>query len=111
MTLKAWFRKFHNRPLKIAAAFLLSIWFVFADRSYVAISEKHLSAVNQTADLLSMATRSKDRVMTESLLETLLSQGGASSAALCKLDRQVIGANQNLFGCKDESAVFEKIIE
>ncbi len=110
MTLKVWFRKFHNRPLKIAAAFLLAIWFVFADRSYVSISEKQLSAVNQTADLLSMATGSKDRVMTESLLETLLSQGGATSAALCKGEHQIVGANQDLFGCKKESSFFEKVL-
>jgi signal transduction histidine kinase len=110
MTLKNWFKRFHNRPLKIAAAFLLAIWFVFADRSYVSISEKHMSAVNQTADLLSMATRSKDRVMTESLLETLLTQGGATSGALCKGDHQVVGANQDLFGCKEESSFFESVL-
>lgn len=111
MTLKEWFRKFHNRPLKIAAAFLIAIWFVFADRSYVTISEKHLSAVEQTADLLSMATRSKDRVMIESLLETLLSQGGAASAALCRGDQQVIGANQDQFGCKNATTFFDTTLE
>jgi hypothetical protein len=111
MTLKEWFRIFHNRPLKIAAAFFLAIWFIFADRSYVAISEKHLSAVEQTADLLSMATRSKDRVMIESLLETLLSQGGAASAALCQGDQQIIGANQDQFGCKSDTTFLETTLE
>lgn len=110
MILKDWFQKFHSRPLKIAAAFLLAVWFIFAERSYVGITEKHLGATKQTADLLSLAVQSKDRIMTESLLETLISQGGAHSAALCKGSRQIVGANQDLFGCKIEVNIFDTVI-
>ena len=111
MTLKAWFKRFHNRPLKIAATFLLAVWFVFAVRSFLSVTEKQLQAVTQAADLLSLTAQSKNRAMSESLLETLLSQGGASSAALCSGTRQILSANQDLSGCEHTSVFFERWIE
>ena len=68
MTLKQWFKKFHNRPLKIAAGSLLAVWFVFAIRSYFVIAEKHLEAVNQTGDLLTFTLQSKDLIDRKSVV-------------------------------------------
>ena len=111
MTLKEWFKKFHNRPLKIAAGFLLAIWFVFSIRSYFVIEEKHLEAVNQTGDLLTFTLQSKDLVITESLLQSLLSQGGATSAILCKANTQLTSANEDLSGCSRKTSLTDKMIE
>lgn len=111
ITIRDWFKRFHNRPLKIAATFLLATWFVFAYRSFVSISEKQISAVTQTAGLLSMTIPYKDRELTESLLDTLVSQGGAKSAALCKGTQQVIGDNQDLFGCEMEKSLLENVLD
>lgn len=110
MILKEWFKRFHNRPLKIAAAFLLAVWFIFADRSYVAMTEKHDAAVKQMADLLSLTIDSKDRGMTESLLESLVNQSGAKSAALCEGVKQIVAANQDFSGCKATRVPFEKVV-
>lgn len=110
MTLKQWFKKFHNRPLKIAAGSLLAVWFVFAIRSYFVIAEKHLEAVNQTGDLLTFTLQSKDLIMTESLLQSLLSQGGATSAVLCKGNLQLTGANDDLSACSRKTLPIDKII-
>ena len=111
MTLQAWFKRFHNRPLKIAAAFLLAVWFVFAMRSFLSVTEKQLQTVTQAADLLSLTAQSKNRAMSESLLETLISQGGARSAALCSGAQQILSANQDLSGCEHTSVFFERLIE
>ncbi len=82
MTLKEWLSKCITGPHKIIASFLLAVWFVFAIRSYLTIENKQRTYVIQTADLLSIAVHQQNRVMAESLLETLLSQGGAISATL-----------------------------
>ena len=111
MTLNQWFKKFHSRPLKIAACFLFAIWFVFAIRSYFVIVDKHLEATNQAGDLLTLSLQSKDLVMTESLLQILLSQGGATSAAVCKGEKQMIGANDDLFSCGSKVSPINKIVE
>lgn len=111
MTLKEWFQKYQSRPLKIAAVFLIAVWSVFAVRSYLTIESKQQTYVKQTADLLSISDQQKNRVMAESLLETLISQGGAAAAELCKGDQQVIGANQDLLGCKANGSFYEKVIE
>lgn len=110
MTLKEWFQKYQARPLKIAAIFLLAVWSVFAARSYLTIEAKQHTYVKQTADLLSISDQQKNRVLAESLLETLISQGGATSAELCNGDKQVMGANQDLSGCKTNGSFYEKII-
>ncbi|MFZ3230235.1 MAG: HAMP domain-containing sensor histidine kinase [Pseudobdellovibrio sp.] len=111
MTLKEWFQKYQSRPLKIAAVFLLAVWSVFAVRSYLTIETKQQTYVKQTADLLSISDQQKNRVLAESLLEILISQGGAAAAELCKGDQQVIGANQDLLGCKAKGSFYEKVIE
>ena len=108
MTLKEWFRVFHSRPLKIAATFLLVVWLMFAVKSYLAVTEKQTQVMSETADLLSMTTQSHDRTMSETLLETLLIEGGASSAALCEGGKQIIGANQDLNGCHTSPTFFER---
>ena len=111
MTLNQWFKKFHNRPLKIVATFLFAIWFVFALRSYFVIVDKHREATNQAGDLLTLSLQSKDLVMTESLLQILLSQGGATSAAVCKGNQQMIGINDDLFSCGSKVLPIDKVIE
>jgi signal transduction histidine kinase len=108
MTLKEWFRIFHSRPLKIAATFLLVVWLMFALKSYLSVTEKQTQVMSETADLLSMSTQSHDRAMTETLLETLLIEGGASSAALCEGGKQIVGANQDLDGCRTAQTFFER---
>ena len=110
MTLKEWFRVFHRRPLKIAATFLLVVWLMFAMKSYLAVTEKQTQVMSETADLLSMTTQSHDRKMTETLLETLLIEGGASSAALCEGGKQIVGANQDLNGCHSSPTFFERLL-
>lgn len=111
MTLKEWFKKYHTRPMKIVAVFLLAVWSVFAIRSYLVIQSKHVTYVKQTADLLSIAVQQNNRVIAESLLETLISQGGATSAEVCNGDQQEIGANQNLISCNAKANFFENLIE
>ena len=111
MTLKEWFKKYHTRPMKTVAVFLLAVWSVFAIRSYLVIQSKHVTYVKQTADLLSIAVQQNNRVIAESLLETLISQGGATSAEVCNGDQQEIGANQNLISCNTKANVFENLIE
>lgn len=111
MKLRDWFSKYHNRPLKIAAAFLMAVWFVFAYRSYEDITQKQNLAATQVADLLSLSVGSKDRTMTESLLETLVEQSGASSAAICEGSKQFLAANQDFLGCDDEQLRFKTIVE
>jgi signal transduction histidine kinase len=107
MTLKAWLRKYITGPHKIIACFLLAIWFVFAVRSFVVIQAKESTYVKQTADLLSMALGQHNRVMAESVLETLLSQGGAVGAEICEGKNQVIGANLGMSSCTEPVTFFE----
>ena len=111
MSLRDWFQKYHNRPLKVAAVFLLAGWFVFAAKSYLGITEKHEEIVRQTADLLSLTIQSKDRAMAESLIEAIVSQSDANSAALCQGGTQIIGANQSFSDCKKSGKFFEKVLE
>lgn len=111
MTLKEWFRKFHTRPMRIVAVFMLAAWSVFAVRSYLVVESKQITYVKQTADLLSIAVQQNNRVIAESLLETLISQGGATSAEVCNGDHQEIGANQNLTSCHSKSEFYENLIE
>ena len=92
MTLKEWLSKSITRPHKIVAVFLLAVWSVFAIRSYMTVESKQHTYVKQTADLLSIAVHQQNRVIAESLLETLLSQGGATSAEVCNGDKQEISA-------------------
>lgn len=111
MKLRDWFNKYHNRPLKIAASFLIAVWFVFAYRSYEDITQKQELAATQTADLVSLAISSKDRTMAESLLEALVLQSGASSAAICDGAKQFLSANQDFSGCGNVSPRFKTIVE
>jgi signal transduction histidine kinase len=111
MTLKEWLSKCITGPHKIVAVFLLAVWSVFAVRSYLMIETKQHTYVKQTADLLSIAVHQQNRVMAESLLETLLSQGGAISAEVCNGDKQEISANQNLLGCRAEAEFYEHLVE
>lgn len=111
MTLREWLRKFHTRPQMIVALFLFSVWLIFAGRSFYTIEAKHTTYVKQTADLLSVAFGQNNRIIAESVLETLISQGGATSAEVCNGDRQEIGANQTLKACKNKAGIFERMIE
>lgn len=111
MTLKEWLSKSITRPHKIVAVFLLAVWSVFALRSYLTIETKQHTYVKQTADLLSIAIHQQNRVIAESLLETLLSQGGAISAEVCNGDKQEISANQDLRGCRSETEFYERLVE
>lgn len=111
MKLRDWFNKYHNRPLKIAASFLIAVWFVFAYRSYEDMTQKQELAATQTADLVSLAISSKDRTMAESLLEALVMQSGASSAAVCEGAKQLLSASQDFSGCGDETPRFQTVIE
>lgn len=111
MTLKEWLSKSITRPHKIVAVFLLAVWSVFAVRSYLTIESKQHTYVKQTADLLSIAFHQQNRVIAESLLETLLSQGGAISAEVCNGDKQEISANQDLRGCRSETEFYEHLVE
>lgn len=111
MTLKEWLSKSITRPHKIVAVFLLAVWTVFAVRSYLTIESKQHTYVRQTADLLSIAFHQQNRVIAESLLETLLSQGGAISAEVCNGDKQEISANQDLQGCRSETEFYEHLVE
>lgn len=111
MTLKEWLSKSITRPHKTAAIFLLAVWFVFAVRSYWTVEAKQHTYVKQTADMLSIAVHQQNRVMAESLLETLLSQGGAISAEVCNGDKQEISANQNLLGCRSKTEFYEHLVE
>lgn len=111
MTLREWLRRFHTRPQMIVAIFLFGVWIIFAVRSYMAIETKHITYVKQTADLLSVAFHQNNRIIAESLLETLISQGGASSAEVCRNGKQEIGANQNLKSCYDKAGFLENIVE
>lgn len=111
LKLRAWFNKFHNRPLKIAAGFLLAVWFVFVYWSFEVTLQKQELAATQTADLLSLAISSKDRPMAESILETLVAQSGASSAAICEGTKQFLSANQDFSGCEDRRPRFKTLIE
>lgn len=111
MTLKEWLSKSITRPHKIVAVFLLAVWSVFAVRSYLTIETKQHTYVKQTADLLSIAIHQQNRVIAESLLETLLSQGGAISAEVCNGDKQEISANQDLRGCRSETEFYERLVE
>jgi len=111
MTLKEWLSKSITRPHKIVAVFLLAVWSVFAVRSYLTIETKQHTYVKQTADLLSIAIHQQNRVIAESLLETLLSQGGAISAEVCNGEKQEISANQNLQGCRSETEFYEHLVE
>lgn len=111
MTLREWLRKFHTRPQMIVAVFLLGVWSIFAVRSYLVIEKKHLTYVKQTSDLLSIASMQSNRIMAESVMEILVSQGGAISAEVCDGDKQIIGTNLNLQSCLAGPAFLEKIIE
>lgn len=111
MTLKEWLGKSITRPHKIVAIFLLAVWSVFAVRSYLTIESKQHTYVKQTADLLSIAFHQQNRVIAESGLETLLSQGGAISAEVCNGDKQEISANQDLRGCRAETEFYERLVE
>ena len=111
MTLKEWLSKSITRPHKIVAIFLLAVWSVFAVRSYLTIESKQHTYVKQTADLLSIAFHQQNRVIAESGLETLLSQGGAISAEVCNGDKQEISANQDLRGCRAETEFYERLVE
>lgn len=111
MTLREWLSKSITRPHKIVAIFLLAVWSVFAVRSYLTIESKQHTYVKQTADLLSIAFHQQNRVIAESALETLLSQGGAISAEVCNGDRQEISANQDLRGCRAETEFYERLVE
>ncbi len=111
MTLKEWLSKCITGPHKIVAVFLLAVWSVFAIRSYMTVESKQHTYVKQTADLLSIAVHQQNRVIAESLLETLLSQGGATSAEVCNGDKQEISANQNLMGCRSDAQFYENLVE
>ncbi|MFN8791434.1 MAG: sensor histidine kinase [Bdellovibrionales bacterium] len=111
MTLKQWFDRNYLRPLKLVSVFLFIIWMIFFVRSYLIVDAKQDSYVKQTADLLSLAISQRNRVFAESLLETLLSQGGASFAEICDLDRQQIGLNTSTNGCYETSSISDKVVE
>ena len=111
LKLRDWFNKKHNRPLKIAAGFLFAVWVVFVCWSFVVTHEKQELAATQTADLLSLAISSKDRPMAESILEGLVAQSGAVTAAVCEGSKMALSANQDFSGCEDKSPRFRTVIE
>jgi signal transduction histidine kinase len=111
MTLRDWLKKYHTRPQMIVAMFMISVWIVFAVRSFYTLQAKNDTYVKQTSDLLSLAFGQNNRIFAESLLDMVLSQAGASSAEVCMGDRQIIGANQSLNSCTDKPKIFERIVE
>lgn len=111
MTLKDWLKKYHTRPQMVVALFMISVWIVFAVRSFDTLQAKNDTYVKQTSDLLSLAFSQNNRIFAESLLDMVLSQAGASSAEVCMGDKQIMGANQSLNSCTEKPKVFERIVE
>lgn len=106
MNIKVWFDKFQKRPLKISGILLLLIWSAFALKSYFAILDAQDNFVRNTANLLSMSLRSKDRVISEGLLDALLSQNNASFAIICDGNKQVVSVNSIQPDCNIKSNIF-----
>ena len=111
MTLNEWIRKSITRPHAIIAISLFVAWLVFAVRSYYSIEAKHHASVEQIATLLSIPVQQQNRVMAESLLETLVSQGGAKSVEICKEGVQQVGVNKKFKDCQSQADFFERVIE
>lgn len=110
-TLREWYSKNYTRPLKIIVVVLIAIWSFFAGRSYLSIVDRQQTHVDQTSDLISLAINQKNRVMTESLIETLVSQGGASAAEVCSGLVQQIGANAEHNSCSEKPSIIENLVE
>jgi signal transduction histidine kinase len=111
ITLKEWFQKYHTRPLKIVALFLLAVWAIFAIRAFMTLEAKQDASVKQTADLLSIAITQKNRTLAESLLAILVSQGGAASAELCLGGKQQIAISESLLSCNTKARFYESLFE
>ena len=111
MTLKDWLKINILRPHTVVIVLIIGVWLIFAVRSYFVITAKQQTYVNQTADLLGMAYSQNNRVMAEALLETLITQGGATSVEVCENSKQVLSINQPATDCNSETIFLERIVQ
>lgn len=102
--LAEWFNRKHKRPLKAAAILLITVWTVFAYLSYETVVQKQDLAATQTAALLRLPIDSKDRAMSESVLEALVTQSGAKAAAICERTNLVLSTNEGNYACREVSS-------
>jgi len=99
ITINYWFKKFHKRPLYYSIGIFSLIWFVFSFSFYLFIKNKQASIVSQTADLLSISLQTNNRILSEALIDTLLSQHHALSAKVCDKEIQILGMNTTTKDC------------
>lgn len=106
ITINYWFNKFHKRPLYYTIGIFCLIWLVFMLSFYLFIKHKQVSVVNQTADMLSISLQTNNRILSEALIDTLLSQHQAVKAKVCSQGSQILAMNNTTNDCRIDKPIF-----
>jgi signal transduction histidine kinase len=112
MTLDEWFKKKAGMPLIVVGLLVGLIWIML---SFGVIHENEVrqnDGVRQLANLLSLSIDQKNRILTESLLESSHISLGAESAVICVGEKAQISSNADNSACTSLSgSVFHPVLK
>ena len=112
MTLNRWFQRNASRPLALASVFIGLLWAILLVALLSEISNRQYEGTRQLANLLSLSFSQRNRVLTESLLESSVVNLQANSAIICQGDKAIVASNSDNVGCtRAESWLFPKITQ
>jgi signal transduction histidine kinase len=106
ITLNHWFQRNASRPLALLAIFIALVWamLVWAFNSEISIQQRE--AARQLANLLSLSSSQKNRVLTESLLSSSHVNFAAESTAMCRGGVVIASSNADNSFCGRPGSFF-----
>ncbi|MGE3263155.1 MAG: sensor histidine kinase [Bacteriovoracia bacterium] len=106
ITLNHWFQRNASRPFALLAVFIALVWLVHLWAFNSEISTQQREAARQLANLLSLSSSQKNRVLTESLLDSSHLSFAAEAAAMCNGGVVVASSNADNSFCGRPGSFF-----
>ncbi len=91
--LNEWFQQNTRRPLAIAAVMVLALWCSIVFASYLDVTKSQRTVFAQLLDVTSLALSQKNRVLIESVFQTVQTQNRSLSISVCQGEKTVLSSN------------------
>lgn len=106
ITLNRWFQRNASRPIALLGIFIALVWAVVLWTLNGQISNQQREAARQLANLLSLSSSQKNRVLTESLLDSSHLNFSAKAAAMCSGGVLIASSNADNSYCGRPGSFF-----
>lgn len=106
MTLNEWFRRKASLRLGVVGLLVGLVWVIYFIGVLNENAAREEEGVRQLANLLSLAAEQKNRILTESLLESTHTTLGADSAVICEGKAALVSSNAENSLCQGRLSTF-----